>query len=226
MPMATVTTATVSETVSVAHEVKLSSPDRVLFPEDGITKGDLFDYYERGRACAPPAPSRPAVHDEALPRGDRGEGFFQKQAPKGMPSWIPTRRFTTHPREGGAREVDFPLVNSREALLWMVQMHCIDMNAWYSRVDKPGRPDYVVFDLDPPDEPDGFEQAIEVAHLVGGLLRGGRAAGVRQDERRRRDPRPRADPAAGDVRGDVRLRGVRPRDCSRPGTRGSSRPSG
>ena len=52
----------------------------------------------------------------------------------------------------------------------MVQMNCIDMNAWYSRVDRPARPDYVVFDLDPPDEPDGFEQAIEVAHLVRELL--------------------------------------------------------
>ncbi len=102
--------------------------------------------------------------------GIAGNSFFQKQAPKGMPSWIPTRRFTTHPREGGAREVDFPLVNSKEALLWMVQMHCIDMNAWYSRVDNPARPDYVVFDLDPPDEADGFELAIEVAHLVGRLL--------------------------------------------------------
>jgi bifunctional non-homologous end joining protein LigD len=49
-------------------------------------------------------------------------------------------------------------------------MNCIDMNAWYSRVDHPDRPDYVVFDLDPPDEPDGFEQAIEVARLVGELL--------------------------------------------------------
>jgi bifunctional non-homologous end joining protein LigD len=102
--------------------------------------------------------------------GIAGDGFFQKQAPKGMPSWIPTRRFETHPREGGSRLVDFPLVNSPEALLWMVQMHCIDMNAWYSRVDKPDRPDYVVFDLDPPDEPDGFAQAIEVAHLIRGLL--------------------------------------------------------
>ena len=87
-----------------------------------------------------------------------------------MPAWIPTRRFTTHPREGGARLVDFPLVNSVEAVLWMVQMNCVDMNAWYSRVDKPGRPDFVVFDLDPPDEPDGFELAIEVAHLIHGLL--------------------------------------------------------
>jgi bifunctional non-homologous end joining protein LigD len=102
--------------------------------------------------------------------GIAGDGFFQKQAPKGMPSWIQTKRFETHPREGGSRLVDFPLVNSPEALLWMVQMHCIDMNAWYSRIDKPDRPDYVVFDLDPPDEPDGFAQAIEVAHLIRGLL--------------------------------------------------------
>ena len=85
-----------------------------------------------------------------------------------MPSWIPTRQFETHPREGGSRLVDFPLVNDEAALLWMVQMHCIDMNAWYSRVDKPDRPDFVLFDLDPPD--DGFALAIEVAHLIRELL--------------------------------------------------------
>jgi bifunctional non-homologous end joining protein LigD len=61
-------------------------------------------------------------------------------------------------------------VDSPDALLWAVQMNCVDLNAWYSRVDKPDRPDYVVFDLDPPDEPDGFEQAIEAARLVGALL--------------------------------------------------------
>jgi bifunctional non-homologous end joining protein LigD len=64
--------------------------------------------------------------------------------------------------------VDFPLVNSPDALLWMVQMHCIDMNAWYSRVDKPDRPDFVLFDLDPPD--DGFALAIRVAHLIRAAL--------------------------------------------------------
>jgi bifunctional non-homologous end joining protein LigD len=98
--------------------------------------------------------------------GLAGGSFFQKQAPKGLPSWIPTRRFETHPREGGSRLVDFPLVNSPDALLWMVQMHCIDMNAWYSRIDKPGRPDFVLFDLDPPDEDDGFALAVRVAHLI------------------------------------------------------------
>ncbi len=152
------------------HEVKLSSPERVLFPDDGVTKGDLFAYYEHvAPAIVPHLRDRPFTM-KRYRDGIAGDGFFQKQAPRGIPAWIPTRRFTTHPREGGAREVDFPLVNSPEALLWMVQMHCIDMNAWYSRVDKPDRPDYAVFDLDPPDDPDGFALAIEVAHLIRELL--------------------------------------------------------
>ena len=148
--------------------VNLSSPDRVLFPVDGITKGDLFEYYRRvAPTLVPHLRDRPFTM-KRYREGIRGRPFFQKQAPKGIPKWIPTRQFRTWPREGGSRLVDFPLVNSTEALLWMVQMHCIDMNAWYSRVDKPHRPDFALFDLDPPD--DGFELAIEVAHLIRELL--------------------------------------------------------
>jgi bifunctional non-homologous end joining protein LigD len=138
----------------------------VLFPGDGITKGDLFEYYgEIAPAIVPHLKNRPFTM-KRWREGLKGGSFFQKQAPKGMPSWIKTRQFRTWPREGGSRLVDFPLVNDRETLLWMVQMHCIDMNAWYSRVDKPERPDYVVFDLDPPESRNGFTQAIRVAHLV------------------------------------------------------------
>ena len=150
--------------------VKLSSPERVLFPDDGITKGDLFEYYRAvADVIVPHLRDRPFTM-KRWREGIAGQAFFQKQAPKGMPSWIKTREFRTHPREGGSRLVDFPLVNDADALLWMVQMHCIDMNAWYSRVDKPHRPDFVLFDLDPPDEPDGFAHAIEVAHLIRELL--------------------------------------------------------
>ena len=138
----------------------------MLFPADGITKGDLFEYYgEIAPAIVPHLKNRPFTM-KRWREGLKGGSFFQKQAPKGMPSWIKTRQFRTWPREGGSRLVDFPLVNDRETLLWMVQMHCIDMNAWYSRVDKPERPDYVVFDLDPPESRNGFTQAIRVAHLV------------------------------------------------------------
>jgi bifunctional non-homologous end joining protein LigD len=156
----------------VTHDVKLSSADRVLFPDDGITKGDLFDYYDRvADVIVPHLRDRPFTMKrwrEGLPGG----AFFQKQAPKGIPSWIETREFRTWPRggKGESRLVDFPLVNSREALLWMVQMHCIDMNAWYSRVDKPDRPDFVLFDLDPPEEDGAFTLCIQVARYVHAAL--------------------------------------------------------
>jgi bifunctional non-homologous end joining protein LigD len=156
----------------MSPEVKLSSRDRVLFPDDGITKGDLFDYYDAvAPAIVPHLRDRPFTMKrwrEGLPGGS----FFQKQAPKGIPSWIPTRTFQTWPREGGPRMVDFPLVNTREALLWMVQMHCIDMNAWYSRVDRPNRPDFVLFDLDPPESEGAFPLAVRVAHLIREALEG------------------------------------------------------
>ncbi len=153
----------------MARDVRLSSADRVLFPESGLTKGDLFDYYGRiAPVLVPHLRDRPFTM-KRWREGIAGGSFFQKQAPKGIPDWIPTRTFTTHPRpvkgkQGGSREVDFPLVNSREALLWMVQMHCIDMNAWYSRVDKPDRPDFVLFDLDPPDG--DFPLCVRAALLV------------------------------------------------------------
>ena len=150
--------------------VRLSSPDRVLFPDVGITKGDLFEYYRAiAPALVPHLRDRPFTM-KRTPDGVGGESYFQKQAPKGMPSWIPTRTFQTFPRAGEPRMVDFPLVNSPEAVLWMVQMNCIDMNAWYSRVDKPDRPDFVVFDLDPPDG--GFGLAVRVAHLIREELEG------------------------------------------------------
>jgi bifunctional non-homologous end joining protein LigD len=147
-----------------ARRVRLTNADRLLFPNDGITKGDLFAYYEAvAPVLVPHLRDRPFTM-KRYRAGIAGEGFFQKQAPKGMPRWIRTRQFRTFRREGGSRLVDFPLVNTPEALLWMVQMHCIDMNAWYSRIDKPDRPDFVVFDLDPPDG--GFQLAVRVAHLV------------------------------------------------------------
>ncbi len=152
----------------MARDVRLTSGDRVLFPEVGVTKADLFDYYGAiAPAILPHLRDRPFTM-KRTPMGVGTPSYFQKQAPKGMPSWIPTRRFRTVRRSGESRMVDFPLVGTREALQWMVQMNCIDMNAWYSRVDRPDRPDYVVFDLDPPDG--AFALCIRAAHLLHELL--------------------------------------------------------
>jgi bifunctional non-homologous end joining protein LigD len=145
-------------------EVRLTSGDRVLFPEDGVTKGDLFEYYGKvAPALVPHLKNRPFTM-KRWRGGIQYGAFFQKQAPKGLPDWVKTKQFRTYPREGGSRLVDFVLVNDEPTLLAMVQMHCIDMNAWYSRVDKPHRPDFVLFDIDPPEGL--WPEAIEVAQLI------------------------------------------------------------
>jgi bifunctional non-homologous end joining protein LigD len=148
------------------RRVRLTSAERVLFPGDGVTKRDLVTYYvDVAPALIPHLHDRPFTL-KRYAHGIRERPYFQKQAPQGLPPWIPTRQFRTLPRDGGPRLVDFVLVNEPATLAWMVQMNCIDMNAWYSRVDRPERPDYVVFDLDPPESRNGFAQAIRVAHLV------------------------------------------------------------
>jgi len=148
------------------RRLRLTSAERILFPGDGVTKRDLVTYYfDVAATLIPHLRDRPFTL-KRYPHGIRERPYFQKQAPQGLPSWIPTRQFRTLPREGRPRLVDFVLVNEPAALAWMVQMNCIDMNAWYSRVDRPERPDYVVFDLDPPASRNGFAQAIRVAHLV------------------------------------------------------------
>jgi bifunctional non-homologous end joining protein LigD len=105
------------------------------------------------------------------PNGAYGEAFFQKDAPKHMPEWIATFHALVSARDKARTRkwVDFPLVNDELALLWMVNMGCIDMNTWYSRIDKPDRPDFVLFDLDPtPEVP--WSQTIEVALILRDLL--------------------------------------------------------
>ena len=152
--------------------LKLSNLDKPFWPEDGITKGDLLAYY---RAVAPVL--IPHLKDRPFtmkryPDGWQGNFFFQKDAPKHMPSWIKTRAFRSTSRESRQkRTIRYPLVNDELALLWMVNMACIDMNAWYSRVDKPDRPDFVLFDLDPSEDV-GFGEVIDVALLLKQALDG------------------------------------------------------
>jgi len=147
--------------------LKLSNLDKLFWPEEGITKRDLLAYYrDVAPVLVPHLRDRPFTM-KRYPDGWKGKFFFQKDAPKHMPEWIPTRPFevSTRDRPPKRRVIDFPLVNDELALLWMVNMGCIDLNTWYSRVDKPSRPDFILFDLDP--SPDvGFPETIRVALLI------------------------------------------------------------
>jgi bifunctional non-homologous end joining protein LigD len=151
--------------------LKLSNLDKPFWPDEGITKGDLIDYYQRvAPALVPHLRNRPFTM-RRYPDGAYGKAFFQKDAPQHMPEWIPRHRTLVSTRDKARTKkwVDFPLVNDEAALLWMVNMGCIDMNTWYSRVDKPERPDFVLFDLDPtPEVP--WAQTVGVALIVKELL--------------------------------------------------------
>jgi bifunctional non-homologous end joining protein LigD len=151
--------------------LKLSNLDKIFWPDEGITKGDLIEYYRMvAPVLVPHLKDRPFTM-KRYPDGWQGNFFFQKDAPKHMPDWIPTVavQATTREKPRQTRTINAPLVNDELALLWMVNMACIDMNTWYSRVDKPSRPDWVLFDLDP--SPDvGFPETVRVALLVKEVL--------------------------------------------------------
>jgi bifunctional non-homologous end joining protein LigD len=149
------------------RQLKLSNLAKPFWPDEGITKGDLLAYYRDVASVAVPHVKDRPFTMKRYPDGAYGKFFFQKDAPTHMPEWIPTVELMVTTRESPRqkRKIRAPLVNDELALLWMVNMGCIDLNAWYSRVDKPHRPDWVLFDLDPSDDV-GFKETVEVALLV------------------------------------------------------------
>ncbi len=153
------------------RELRLSNLDKLFWPDEGITKGDLLEYYRSAAPVLVPHLRRRPFTMRRYPDGAFGKAFFQKDAPSHMPEWIATFKTVVTPRSGGEREVALPVVEDELGLLWMVNMGCIDMNPWYSRVDRPDRPDFVLFDLDPtPEVP--YAQTVEVALILKGLLDG------------------------------------------------------
>jgi bifunctional non-homologous end joining protein LigD len=153
------------------RELRLTNLDKPFWPEEGITKGDLLRYYQAvAPVLVPHLKDRPFTM-RRYPDGAYGKVFFQKDAPTHMPEWIATYRALVSTRESprAKKWVEFPVVDDELALLWMVNMGCIDMNTWYSRIDKPDRPDFVLFDLDPtPEVP--WSQTVEVALILKKLL--------------------------------------------------------
>ena len=147
--------------------VKLTNLTKVFWPQDGITKGDLLRYYA---GMAPVL--LPHIRDRAMvmkryPNGATGEFFFMKRAPKPRPAWVETCSI----EHSSGNVIDFPMINDLAALLWVINLGCIDLNEWYARCDDVDRPDYLHFDLDPGEEV-GFPQVVETAHVVNETLRG------------------------------------------------------
>jgi bifunctional non-homologous end joining protein LigD len=122
----------------------ITHPDKLLFPSDGITKGELAAYYE---AIAPAMLAhlrgRP-VTMERFPAGIEAKGFLQKDVVKGFPEWLARIEV---PKKGGT--VHYPLADDLRSLLWLANQNCITPHVWTSRLPELQRPDLCVFDLDP-----------------------------------------------------------------------------
>src|SRR5918911_1962583 len=140
----------------------ISHADRIYWPEEGLTKGDLARYYlEVAPVVVPHLRGRPFTIKQhyTVPRGPFR---WIKDAPPEMPDWIPVSPQPAKSR-GGAL-VRYPLVNDERALIWMVDFGVVDLHVWPSRADRPDRPDFVLFDLDPAGVP--FADVVSAAWLV------------------------------------------------------------
>ena len=143
------------------RDVRLTNLRKPFWPELGITKGALIQYY------ADVAPVLlPHIRDRAMvmrryPNGAAGASFFMKEAPSPRPAWIRICAID----HGDGKVVNFPVIDDRASLLWLINLGCIDLNQWYARCDDVHRPDYLHFDLDP-GEGATFEQASECGLIV------------------------------------------------------------
>jgi bifunctional non-homologous end joining protein LigD len=143
------------------RDVQLTNLDKPFWPELGITKGDLIQYY------ADVAPVLlPHIRDRAMvmkryPHGAHGEFFFMKRAPAPRPDWIRTCRID----HDSGNVIDFPVIDDVPSLLWLINLGCIDLNQWYAKCDDVNRPDYVHFDLDPGPGAE-WEQVLECGRIV------------------------------------------------------------
>ena len=125
----------------------ITHPEKVLFPEDGITKGDLAAYYEAVAPVLLPHIKNRPVTMERYPAGIGKKGFWQKDVSKGFPEWLER---VEAPKKDGV--VHHPLITDTRSLLWVVNQNTVTPHVWTSRAPDLYHPDIVVFDLDPPDE--------------------------------------------------------------------------
>ncbi|CAN5904628.1 non-homologous end-joining DNA ligase [soil metagenome] len=125
--------------------VRLTNLQKAFWPDDGITKRDLLQYYADVAPFLLPHLRDRAMVMKRYPNGAGGKCFFMKRVPEPHPDWLDT---CSIPHKSGS-VIAFPMVQDVASLLWVVNLGCIDLNQWYGRCDDVDRPDYVHFDLDP-----------------------------------------------------------------------------
>lgn len=122
----------------------ITHPEKVLFPEDGITKGELAAYYDQVAGVMIPHLRGRPVTMERFPAGIGAKGFLQKNVVRGFPTWL--QRVETPKKDG---VVHYPLANTRRSLQWLANQNTITLHVWTARAPRLGHPDICIIDLDP-----------------------------------------------------------------------------
>jgi len=143
------------------RDVRLTNLRKIFWTGLGLTKGHLLQYYADVAAHLLPHLEDRAMVMRRYPNGAAGESFFMKRAPSPRPPWIEICAID----HGSKGVIDFPMIQDRPSLMWVVNLGCIDLNQWYARKDDIDRPDYLHFDLDPGPGAT-FDQVCETALVV------------------------------------------------------------
>jgi bifunctional non-homologous end joining protein LigD len=143
------------------NTVHLTNLRKIFWPELGITKRDLIQYYLDIAHVVLPHLAERAMAMKRYPNGIAGDFFFMKRAPSPRPEWIETCAI----EHASGNVIDFPVIRDVCSLLWVINLGCIDLNPWYARCDDVDRPDYLHFDLDPV-KGATWEQMLETAAVV------------------------------------------------------------
>lgn len=147
--------------------VHLTNLRKLFWPELGITKRDLLQYYIDVAPALLPHLADRAMVMKRYPNGITGDFFFMKRAPSPRPEWIETCAI----EHASGDIIHFPIIGDLAALLWVINLGCIDLNPWYARCDDVNRPDYLHFDLDPVKQA-SWSQMLEAAAVVHKALAG------------------------------------------------------
>ena len=147
------------------REVIVTNTEKIFFPEESLTKGDLIDYYENVAPwMLPYLADRPLVLTR-FPDGIHGKSFYQRDAPGFVPDWLTRKTLWS---ESAEREVNYFVVQNVESLKYLANMGAIPIHAWHSRITDLEHPDWCVLDLDPKDAP--FAHVVEIAKVIEELL--------------------------------------------------------
>lgn len=147
-------------------EAELTHLDKIYWPDEGITKGELLEYYHNIAPYILPYLKNRPLSLLRNPNGIKEKGFFHKDAGDSAPDWVKKKEIYS---ESTDKMINYLVCNDVQSLLYIANMGCIEMNPWNSTIDKQDRPDYIVMDIDPSDK-NTFEEVIDVALVIKDIM--------------------------------------------------------